>query len=205
MPTPHFDLTHLLMRRSHQQLQITSLGWRVNRSNLQWSLHQVRRQRRQHMTTATVDAPATAHPLLLRAAEAASTTGLSYAGSVPPRDAWAVVQAGAALLVDVRSAEERHFVGHVPGSVHVPWATGTALTRNPRFVKELRTRAGDDKPLLLLCRSGKRSAAAAEAATQAGMSHIYNVLEGFEGDHDDTRQRGHFNGWRFHGLPWSQD
>ena len=59
--------------------------------------------------------------------------------------------------------------------------------------------------MLLLCRSGKRSALAAEAATKAGLAHVFNVQEGFEGDADDHRQRGHFNGWRFHNLPWVQD
>lgn len=38
---------------------------------------------------------------------------------------------------DVRTAEERKFVGLVPGSVHVTWATGTSLTRNPRFTRDL--------------------------------------------------------------------
>lgn len=131
--------------------------------------------------------------------------GLAYAGALSPTDAWALVQAGGARLVDVRSTEERHFVGHVPDSLHVVWATGTSLTRNPRFVKELQAKAGTDRPLLLLCRSGKRSAAAAEAATKAGLAEVYNVLEGFEGDQDTARQRGHFNGWRFYGLPWEQD
>lgn len=144
-------------------------------------------------------------PSLDRVRQAARAAGLPFAGAVPPQEAWALVQAGAALLVDVRSVEERHFVGHVPGSVHVPWATGTALTRNPRFTRELESKGGRARPLLLLCRSGKRSAAAAEAATQAGMPWVFNVLEGFEGDLDAAGQRGHFNGWRFHGLPWTQD
>jgi rhodanese-related sulfurtransferase len=94
----------------------------------------------------------------------------------------------------------------VPGSVHVPWATGTALTRNPRFVRELEAKLGGrDKVALLLCRSGKRSALAAEAATKAGAALVFNVLEGFEGDLDENNQRGRLNGWRTHGLPWVQD
>ncbi len=142
---------------------------------------------------------------LQKARTNARAQGLHYAGSVSPPQAWALVQAGQARLVDVRSAEERHFVGQVPGSLHVPWATGTALTRNPRFIKELGSRAGRELPLLLLCRSGKRSALAAEAAAQAGFAQVFNVSEGFEGDHDSSQQRGHHNGWRFHGLPWTQD
>ncbi|SFF00012.1 rhodanese-like domain-containing protein [Paracidovorax wautersii] len=148
-------------------------------------------------------------PEALQAArEAASAEGLAYPGGVTPRQAWALASAGQALLVDVRSGEERKFVGHVPGSVHVPWATGTALTRNPRFVRELEAviqKAGGELPVLLLCRSGKRSVLAAEAAAKAGLDNVFNVLEGFEGEIDGAQQRGHADGWRFHSLPWVQD
>jgi rhodanese-related sulfurtransferase len=148
---------------------------------------------------------ATAHPALDSARQQALAVGLPYAGSVPPADAWALVQRGEARLVDVRSAEERKFVGQVPGSLAVPWATGTALTRNPRFVRELEAKVRKDEVLLLLCRSGKRSALAAEAATKAGFQQVFNVLEGFEGEIDSAGQRGSSGGWRFHSLPWAQD
>lgn len=136
----------------------------------------------------------------------AAADGQPFAGGVTPTLAWKLVSEQQVLLVDVRSNEERKFVGHVPGSVHVAWATGTALTRNPRFVRELESKiGGKDTVALLLCRSGKRSALAAEAATKAGFTCIFNVLEGFEGEIDARQQRGHDDGWRFHGLPWVQD
>ena len=137
----------------------------------------------------------------------ALATGLPYAGGVSPAVAWRLVQAGAAQLVDVRTTEERKFVGHVPGSAHVAWATGTALTRNPRFVRELEAKVvgGKQAVVLLLCRSGKRSALAAEAAAKAGFTRVFNVLEGFEGEINEHRQRGASDGWRFHHLPWVQD
>jgi len=144
------------------------------------------------------------HAALESARAAASTAGLSYAGGISPQDAWALFSTGEALLVDVRSAEERTFVGHVPGSLHVAWATGTSLNRNPRFARELEAKTGKDALVLLLCRSGQRSALAAEAAAKAGFSQVFNVLEGFEGDLDAQQQRGAHNGWRFHGLPWVQ-
>jgi rhodanese-related sulfurtransferase len=145
-------------------------------------------------------------PILERARADALAQNLPYAGTISPADAWALAANGQAVLVDVRSPEERTFVGSVPGSLHVPWASGTALTRNPRFVRELEARVGGkDKPVLLLCRSGKRSALAAEAAAKAGLALSFSVLEGFEGDLDDTQQRGHLNGWRKRGLPWLQD
>lgn len=144
-------------------------------------------------------------PVLAEARRRALAEGLSYAGSVGPQDAWALFQAGEAVLVDVRSAEERKFVGHVADSKHVAWMTGLSLSRNPRFVRELEAKAGKDEPILLLCRSGKRSAAAAEAATAAGFRQVFNILEGFEGDLDEQQRRGAFNGWRHAGLPWIQD
>ena len=139
----------------------------------------------------------------------ASAQGLPHAGGVPPALAWDLVQRGQAVLVDVRTGEERKFVGHVPGSRHVAWATGTALTRNPRFVRELEARVsaegGKEAVVLLLCRSGKRSALAAEAAAAAGFRQVFNVLEGFEGEIDAGLHRGGSDGWRFRGLPWVQD
>jgi len=142
---------------------------------------------------------------LEKAREAASAGGLSYAGGIAPQDAWRLFKAGEAVLVDVRSGEERKFVGYVPDSVHVAWATGTSLNRNPRFARELEAKTGKEAVVLLLCRSGKRSALAAEVATKAGLTKVFNVLEGFEGELDAEQQRGNQNGWRFHGLPWVQD
>jgi rhodanese-related sulfurtransferase len=130
---------------------------------------------------------------------------LPFAGGVAPAEAWALAQAGIAVLVDVRTAEERKFVGHVPGSAHVAWATGTALTRNPRFARELEVKVRKDQVALLLCRSGKRSALAAEVAAKAGFTQVFNVLEGFEGEIDEAQHRGAADGWRFRGLPWLQD
>ena len=74
-----------------------------------------------------------------------------------------------------------------------------------RFAKELETKVGKDKVILLLCRSGKRSAAAANVAFNAGFENIYNIEQGFEGDLDEDNHRGAFNGWRFHQLPWRQE
>ncbi len=137
---------------------------------------------------------------------AARSSGLPYAGGVSPQLAWDLFSSGQALLVDVRSPEERKFVGHVPESLAVPWATGTSLTRNPRFVRELEAKTGNKEAvILLLCRSGKRSVLAAEAATKGGFQYVFNILEGFEGEIDALKQRGKDDGWRFHGLPWVQD
>lgn len=156
------------------------------------------------MSTETIETTSAAEQL--EAARAvALATGVPYAGGVTPAVAWALFSAGDAVLVDVRTTEERKFVGHVPGTAHVAWATGTSLTRNPRFARELEAKVGKDTTVLLLCRSGKRSALAAEVATKAGFTRVFNVLEGFEGEIDEARHRGHTDGWRLRGLPWVQD
>ena len=113
--------------------------------------------------------------------------------------------AGLARLVDVRTPEERKFVGYAPDSMHVAWATGTAFTRNPRFLRELEAKARKDEVLLMICRSGARSVAAAEAATKSQYGQVFNVLEGFEGELSADGRRNSSDGWKFRGLPWTQD
>lgn len=144
--------------------------------------------------------------ILQQARERARRERLPYAGVVHPEDAWALVSSGTAILVDVRSAEELKFVGHVPNAGHAAWQIGTPLAPNPDFLADLeRATSAKDQVILLLCRSGKRSAAAARAATAAGYSSVFSVLEGFEGDLGTGSQRGSVNGWRHRGLPWVQD
>jgi len=143
--------------------------------------------------------------ILLRANHDAREQNLGFAGSVSPEEAWELFISGAAHLVDVRTAEERKFVGHVSNTLHIAWQTGPALIKNPRFLRELENKAPKDAVILFLCRSGKRSAAAALAATAAGFTQVYNVREGFEGDLDNKQQRGRISGWRQRGLPWVQD
>jgi rhodanese-related sulfurtransferase len=59
-------------------------------------------------------------------------------------------------------------------------------------------------PVILICRSGKRSNEAGEALIKDGFQNVYNVLEGFEGELDENHHRSTLGGWRFHDLPWEQ-
>ena len=142
---------------------------------------------------------------LERARAHAIAARLPYAGNVTPEEAWQLISTHEAILVDVRSAEELKFVGRVPDALPIPWATGLRLERNPAFISDLEDAVDKSQVALFLCRSSKRSVFAAIAATDAGFGNAFNILEGFEGDPDDQQQRGHRNGWRFHGLPWIQD
>jgi rhodanese-related sulfurtransferase len=118
-----------------------------------------------------------------------------------------------AVLVDIRSTMEYLFVGHPTGSIHVAWIDEPDWTVNPHFVTDVRkimlggaTSHQDigGAPVVLICRSGKRSIDAGAALLEAGFSEVYYVDEGFEGELDDNRHRGTAGGWRFHGLPWEQ-
>lgn len=127
-----------------------------------------------------------------------------YAGDVSPQLAWQWVQAGVAVLVDVRSDAEREWVGYVPGALAVAWKQWPGMVPNPGYDDGVRQAAADGRKLVLLCRSGVRSIAAAKRATELGLV-AYNILEGFEGDPDSQAHRGRQGGWRFHGLPWRQN
>ncbi len=143
--------------------------------------------------------------ILERARLRAKKQNLVYAGAVTPAEAWELVKEDRAIIVDVRTQEEYKFVGHVPDSLLIPWMCGTSMTKNPGFVSETEKQLSKEAIILLLCRSGKRSAGAAEALTAAGFTNVFNITEGFEGKLNDRMQRNHVNGWRFRHLPWLQE
>ena len=140
-----------------------------------------------------------------------SPSSLDYAGDISVQDAWDRLQAGA-RLVDVRTIAEWNFVGlpdlgGLGQDVHcVEWQGFPTGAQNPAFVRQVEAELGADKaaPVLLLCRSGARSRAAAIALTRAGFSQAFNVAGGFEGDIDSDGHRGQRNGWKAAGLPWRQ-
>ena len=136
----------------------------------------------------------------------------AYAGDITPEQAWKMLSDDPrAVLVDVRTDAEWRSVG-VPDLsglgrevVFLEWNTSDGR-HNENFVAELRERVppGDDgRPVAFLCRSGNRSIGAAEAATEAGITPAYNILDGFEGHPNAQGQRGE-TGWRAIGLPWTQ-
>ena len=131
-----------------------------------------------------------------------------------PTEAWDLISSNPrAVLIDVRSSMEFLFVGHPKGSVHVAWIDAPEWTVNPNFVPEVRkvmlggiglTSATPDAPVVLICRSGKRSLEAGNLLLQKGFKEVYNVLEGFGGELDEQHHRSTLGGWRHHGLPWEQ-
>lgn len=123
-----------------------------------------------------------------------------------PKQAHAFLQARPeAVLIDCRTEMEFFYVGHPVGAVHVPWHEPPDWEANPNFAGEVLQETGNrDKPVLLICRSGKRTLDAGKALEADGFTDVINVLSGFEGDLDDNFHRNTVNGWRVDGLPWEQ-
>src|ERR1700749_1139457 len=142
--------------------------------------------------------------------DASPATG--YAGDVRPLAAWKILSKRKdAVLIDVRTRAEWNYVG-LPDletlakkPALLEWQVFPSMQPNPEFVAALSGALPDkEAPLLFLCRSGARSAAAAKAMTAAGYSSCFNVAEGFEGPLDAQAKRGTAGGWKAAGLPWRQ-
>jgi rhodanese-related sulfurtransferase len=144
-----------------------------------------------------------------------AATSAAYAGDLSPKEAWELLKSDkSAALIDCRSQPEWSFVG-VPDlsslgkrAALIAWQefTGAGMAPNPHFVEQAK-RAGltPDQKLVLICRSGARSRAAAIALTAAGFKTCFNLAGGFEGPHDAAQHRGTTSGWKADGLPWAQE
>ena len=137
---------------------------------------------------------------------------MTYAGDVTPSDTSAMLSnEPAAVLVDCRTRAEWSYVGAPDLSgidkvvVPIEWQHFPDGSVNADFITELAA-AGVERstPVFVLCRSGVRSKAAAQAATAAGWVAAYNIEDGFEGPPDDNGHRGTRSGWKVEGLPWRQ-
>jgi len=133
---------------------------------------------------------------------------------VTPPEAWEILQTSPdAALLDVRTSIEFEYVGHPMNAVNIPWQEAPDWSVNQDFVDKVRqmlaARMGSEAdiealPVLIICRSGKRSLVAAEALLKSGFRKVYNIEQGFEGDRDGAKHRSTINGWRYQNLPWEQ-
>jgi rhodanese-related sulfurtransferase len=135
-----------------------------------------------------------------------------YAGDISPETAWEILTDDPrAVLVDVRTDAEWTYVG-VPDlrgigkePLFVQWKQYPTMTVNSQFVDQVsESGVSAEDTVVVMCRSGQRSAAAAQALTESGFRRCYNVAEGFEGDKDANGHRNALGGWRVRGLPWVQ-
>ena len=109
-----------------------------------------------------------------------------------------------AKLIDIRSSMEFLFIGHPVDSIHIGWMEEPDWDINPNFVEDIKAVQTDNSPIVMICRSGNRSEKAGVQLLEAGLSNIYHISDGFEGERDDNDHRSTLNGWRFFNLPWEQ-
>lgn len=133
-----------------------------------------------------------------------------YKGDITPEEAWKMLsEQNETVLVDVRTKAEWNYVG-VPDlsdlskdNILIEWVDFPNGAPNPDFIDQLDAAVPDkDTPIFFLCRTGVRSIGAAIAATDAGYTNSYNILEGFEGGPDEQGHRGRTSGWQGLNLPW---
>lgn len=123
-------------------------------------------------------------------------------------------------LLDVRTVEEYIFIGHAAMAWNIPFAFQThewdsggnhfAMKPNADFVALVQEWAKPTDTILVMCRSGGRSAMSVNALAAAGFTNVYNILDGMEGDmvkDPDSLFHGKRmkNGWKNSGLPWTYD
>ena len=121
-------------------------------------------------------------------------------------------------ILDVRTPEEFIFVGHADMAWNIPVAAQTykwdagkkefPMQPLPDFVSRVQKVAKSDDTLLVMCRSGGRSALAVNALGRAGFKNVFNITDGMEGDvvkDSDSVFDGQrlVNGWKNSGLPWT--
>jgi rhodanese-related sulfurtransferase len=143
--------------------------------------------------------------LILKSAQKRSSdNGFSYAGALTPHEAFELLQKNPeVLMVDVRTKAELELVGRVPNAVNIEWATYPGMLKNQDFARQLAEIVDKNLTVIFMCRTGGRSHNAAVVAEQLGFDKAYNMLEGFEGEANELKQRTFINGWKHAGLPWS--
>ena len=133
---------------------------------------------------------------------------------IPAKEAWELIQKEPSVaFIDVRSDMEFLFIGHPKGAVNIPWIDEPDFVINPNFERDVRklilggviaSNEHDSVPVVLICRSGNRSAEAGNLLLDHGFKRVYNIDHGFEGELNDDHHRSTLGGWRFEGLPWEQ-
>lgn len=124
------------------------------------------------------------------------------------------------LFIDVRTREEVNFLGMpTVADANIPYMemdpmyvwnnkkSSFSLVPNSEFVSLIAERVkakGMTKhsPIIVMCRSGDRSALAANLLAKDGYTKVYSIVTGFEGNMSKKGRRS-VDGWKNSGLPWT--
>jgi rhodanese-related sulfurtransferase len=121
-------------------------------------------------------------------------------------------------VLDVRTTEEYLFIGHAPMAWNVPLLSQTyewdadkqhfAMKSNDHFASQVLDFANPSDTILVMCRSGGRSAMAVNRLAEAGFTNVFNIIDGMEGDAVKDPESVYLgqrlrNGWKNSGMPWT--
>lgn len=139
-----------------------------------------------------------------------------------PKDAHhAMTTRSDVVFIDVRDPREFQFVGFPTSvSANIPFLLiddalvydkerdQYKMVPNTDFVSHvarfLDTKGvGPSTHIIVQCRSGGRSAKAANALSSGGYTSVWQQVEGMEGDKDKSSGHRTVNGWKNAGLPWT--
>ena len=123
-------------------------------------------------------------------------------------------------IVDVRTPEEYMWVGHAPMAWLIPLVGVTyqwdadkkqfPAYPLPDLVDRVKQVAKSTDVLMVMCRSGGRSAMAVNQLAKAGFTNVYNIIDGMEGDSVEDPESVFAgqrlrNGWKNAGCPWTYE
>lgn len=137
-----------------------------------------------------------------------------------------ITQEGAStLLIDARTPAEVQFVGYTDlMDANVPYITydysawddkakeykrvpnSAFLTQVEDALAKKGLAGKKDARIIVMCRSGDRSAKAVDLMAKSGYTNVWSQIDGFEGDKakdGDKKGQRVVNGWKNEGLPWT--
>jgi rhodanese-related sulfurtransferase len=96
--------------------------------------------------------------------------------------------ASGVAVIDIRTAGEWKESGVIAGSKLITYFDEKGRSDPSQWLAQVKVLAKPDQPVALVCRSGKRSAAAAQfLSEQAGYKTVYNVSKGLNAWTGDGR------------------
>ena len=122
-------------------------------------------------------------------------------------------------ILDVRTPEEYLFVGSPEMAWKIPviaqsyeWDAEKGefpIKLLTDFVSRVKEIAKPEDTIMLMCRSGGRSAIAANLLAKAGFKHVHNIIDGMEGDANGdsasvAQGQQLKDGWKNSGCPWTK-
>ena len=124
----------------------------------------------------------------------------------------------AVKVLDVRTLEEYLYIGHAPMAWNNPLLFQTnewdaekerfSMQPNSEFLSLVKEVAAPTDTIMVMCRSGGRSAMAVNKLAEAGFTNVYQITDGMEVDSIDDplsvfKGQRLKNGWKNSGLPWT--